>query len=261
MGLWGVLGVAPDDPCDCARTPVKVPGLDRIRALALGSFFSCALRADGTIWCWGSNTDGERGQGTHDERPRWDKSDKDAVEPPVKVGNLSGIVEIAAGSRHVCAVGASRRKLWCWGSNLEGQLGVDIPEKPGASHPGNHGSATPTEVVLPDEVGEISAIAAGGSATCALGASGSLFCWGASDERHQRGSPRSPILRVRGVPPLAAIAIDDDRSCGVTRAGKIMCWGGATAPDQLGFASKPGRCHQGCWEPPTELSGLVVDVR
>ena len=97
--------------------------------------------------------------------------------------------------------------------------------------------------------------------TCALGASGSLFCWGASDERHQRNNPRSPILRVREVPPLAAIALDDDRSCGVTRAGKIVCWERSTAPDQLGFASKPGRCHQGCWEPPTALSGLVVDVR
>jgi alpha-tubulin suppressor-like RCC1 family protein len=260
MGFWGVLGITPDEPCDCARSPVEVPGLDNVRALALGAFFSCALRTDGTVRCWGSNTDGERGQGTYDQRPRWDKRDKDAVEPPVVVGKLSGIVEIAAGSMHVCALGASRRRLWCWGSNRQGQLGVDTPETTDADDSGNHRSATPTEVVLPDEIGEISAIAAGGSATCALGASGSLFCWGAFEERRRQTGPRPPIRRVREAPPLAAISLDSDRLCGVNRTGKIVCWGGSTAPDQLGFPSKPGRCSQGCREPPTELSGLVIDM-
>lgn len=261
MGLWGVLGVAPDEPCDCARSPVKVPGLDSTRALALGSFFSCALKADGTVWCWGSNKEGARGQGNYDERPGWDKHDKDAVEPPVKVRNLTGIVEIAAGSMHVCALGASRRRLWCWGLNNEGQLGIDTHETRGESDDGNHRSATPMEVVLPEELGEIAAIAAGGSATCALGASGSLYCWGAFEEGRQHDGPQLPIRRVRQAPPLAAIALDSDRLCGVSRAGKIVCWGRSTASDQLGFPSKPGRCYQGCWEPPTELSGLVIDTR
>lgn len=89
MSAWGVLGVIPDDPCDCAKTPIKVPHLEKVHTLALGSFFSCALKTDGTVWCWGSNKDGRRGQGTRDERSRWDKNDKDAIEPPVQVPRIN----------------------------------------------------------------------------------------------------------------------------------------------------------------------------
>jgi alpha-tubulin suppressor-like RCC1 family protein len=119
-----------------------------VQALALGAFFACASRSDGTVWCWGSNTDGERGRGTHDERARWDKRDPGAVEPPTVVPALSNVVEIAAGSRHACAVAASRRRIWCWGLNHLGQLGVA----------GLPGSATPVEVALPADLGEIAAI-------------------------------------------------------------------------------------------------------
>src|SRR6185437_7788800 len=46
----------------------RVPGLEDIRRIALGSYFACALDARGDVWCWGLNEDGELGRGTHEKR-------------------------------------------------------------------------------------------------------------------------------------------------------------------------------------------------
>ncbi len=53
-----------------APAPVQVAGIDHVVELALGgnSFpagtgFTCALRDDASIWCWGINIDGDFGDG------------------------------------------------------------------------------------------------------------------------------------------------------------------------------------------------------
>jgi len=47
----------------CAKSPQKVPGIDGVERLALGLFHTCALRTDGTVWCWGGNELGQLGGG------------------------------------------------------------------------------------------------------------------------------------------------------------------------------------------------------
>lgn len=249
-GIWGMLGVIPSDPCDCAKSAVKVPNLENVQSLALGTFFSCALKTDGAVWCWGSNKEGQLGRGTRDARDRWDKLDKDAAAPPARVQGLTNIAEIAAGDHHVCALDRTRRKLWCWGSNRHGQFGIlDVPE-----------SLVPLEVPLPQELGEVATIVAGGSATCALSTTGALFCWGLYQQDSERSDKPIPPRRIQGLPPLAAIAYDADRFCAVDQNGKVLSWGDTDAPDQLGYRSKPGTCDSGCWSPPTEISDLKVDI-
>lgn len=51
-----------------ARVPTNVQGLTGFVAkqVACGSFHTCALSAAGQIKCWGSNQQGERGDGTTD---------------------------------------------------------------------------------------------------------------------------------------------------------------------------------------------------
>ncbi|MFO0624827.1 MAG: hypothetical protein U0325_04365 [Polyangiales bacterium] len=44
------------------HAPVRVAGLTEVRALALGLAHACALRADGEVLCWGSNSSGQLGQ-------------------------------------------------------------------------------------------------------------------------------------------------------------------------------------------------------
>ncbi|MFI5099186.1 MAG: RCC1 domain-containing protein [Actinomycetes bacterium] len=73
---------------------------------AAGDDFTCAVRTDRTVWCWGANEYGQLGDSTTDSR-----------ELPVQVQDLAGVVQVTAGGVHACAV-RSDRTVWCWGSKL-----------------------------------------------------------------------------------------------------------------------------------------------
>ena len=71
---WGINegGQLGDGTTESRSTPVIVPGLSDVAAIAAGgvSFyfgaeaFTCALKTDGSVWCWGRNSGGELGNGT-----------------------------------------------------------------------------------------------------------------------------------------------------------------------------------------------------
>lgn len=42
---------------------VRVPGLDSVRQVAVGSHYACALHTDGRVRCWGQNESGLLGSG------------------------------------------------------------------------------------------------------------------------------------------------------------------------------------------------------
>jgi alpha-tubulin suppressor-like RCC1 family protein len=93
-------------------TPVQAVGLPgAATSLALGAYHSCALLADGTVWCWGENEYGQLGDGTTSQRIA-----------PARVVDLADVTAITSGSQFTCALtqtGAMR----CWGANNGGQLG------------------------------------------------------------------------------------------------------------------------------------------
>ncbi len=118
-------------------------------------------------------------------------------------------VDVATGSTHACAL-LDDGTVWCWGSNLGGQLGSWEYE----TEPPMSMSATPIRV--PGVTGA-TAIAASGLSTCAIDR-GRLVCWGGSppwgDCEWGDGSrsalswtPRSPgpyrvaLARQRWTPP------------------------------------------------------------
>ena len=92
--------------------PVEVANLSDVVDLALGYYHTCALRKDGTVWCWGQNSAGQMGSGA---------TSTTDVTAPTQVPGISGAVSIAAGYSFVCATLANRNVL-CWGSNAYNQV-------------------------------------------------------------------------------------------------------------------------------------------
>ncbi len=101
--------------------PVDVTGLaGSVNAIAAGYSHACALTADGGVECWGRNADGQLGDGTIENR-------NTAVEV---FGLTSGIVKIAAGGAHTCAI-TKNGGVKCWGSIDYGRDDMSMGEPTG----------------------------------------------------------------------------------------------------------------------------------
>jgi alpha-tubulin suppressor-like RCC1 family protein len=159
VACWGAdnnggLGDGKFGPVDAYPTPIPLDG--GAVALTAGGTHACALLTDGRVQCWGSNADGQLGNGGPEQ-----------TLPPVDVVGLPApVTAISAGYWHTCAIAAS--EAWCWGSGYVGQLGDARKQT----------STTPVQVLLPSTV---RAIAAGGFHSCAALTDGTLACWGSNE--------------------------------------------------------------------------------
>ena len=99
-------------PVTTLVTPAPVVDLSTgVTDISSGSGHSCAIKDDGTIWCWGIEYYYELGGAGS------------AKTAPVQVASgLSNPVEIRAGAQYNC-VRISDNTVWCWGRNDYGQLG------------------------------------------------------------------------------------------------------------------------------------------
>jgi uncharacterized protein (TIGR03437 family) len=83
-----------------------------VTVVVSGDNDACAITTAGGVLCWGDPFNGELGN----------NYGKDTEIPTQVSGLTSGVMEIAAGYHHNCAV-LSSGGLMCWGFNINGQLG------------------------------------------------------------------------------------------------------------------------------------------
>ena len=154
--------------------PQKVPGLTEITAVAAGGQHSLALRKDGTLMAWGSNWNGQLGNG------KLKAGSHSAVPQPVigsdSKGLLASVVGVAAGGLHSLAVTADGQ-VYAWGYNGTGQI-------PSGTRGGFWGDKGPRDVPVPTLACAADgskgkpvlyvAVAAGYEATYALTATGGV---------------------------------------------------------------------------------------
>ncbi len=114
--------------------------------------FSVAIRDDGTLWTWGTNTSGTLGDGTTVNK-----------SSPSVIGNDS-YVAVSAGANHVAAINWEG-KLFTWGLGTSGQLG-------------NNAILSRSSPVQVAGTTSFSQVSAGGDFTVALTNTNLLFTWG-----------------------------------------------------------------------------------
>ena len=79
-------------------TSGKTFEFDRIIKIAAGPDYVLALKEDGKVYAWGSNSYYKLGTNT-----------LSAANRPVEIKNMQGITAIAAGSNHALALGEDRK--------------------------------------------------------------------------------------------------------------------------------------------------------
>ena len=151
-----------------AATLTPQAGVSDAVELAVGWNHVCARISDGSVRCWGGDTSGQHGDGSH----------ATTIGTGLETTSVSGLTDaiaLAAGPDHTCAVRANGHVV-CWGANGSRQLAFE-PSLPGFSF-----SDVPFEVPgLADATG----VAAGGGSyfgdwSCARRAGGTVSCWGAA---------------------------------------------------------------------------------
>ncbi len=97
---------------DLTITAVEdAPQVSQIVSVASGGGHHLALKANGTVFAWGLNTNGQLGNGSTTEQ-----------HTPVPVRGLTNVKAVFAGNNHSMAL-KHDGTLWAWGSNANGQLG------------------------------------------------------------------------------------------------------------------------------------------
>ncbi|WP_395847386.1 hypothetical protein [Cystobacter fuscus] len=194
-------------------TPIRVPGLQDVEAVANGDLHSLALRRDGTVWTWGDNQYGQLGMGE-----LWE-----GHSTPQQLPSLTNVAAIAASESHSLAL---RRDgtVWAWGDNQYGQLGAA----------GGVFLLEPTHI---PGLTDIATIATSPSHRLALRADGTVWAWG-SNQTGQLGDgttvSRVTVAQVTALTDVVAIAAggissgainETGHSLALRRDGTVWAWG------------------------------------
>lgn len=217
------------------NVPITIAGLSQITSIIAGDQHACAVTAAGGVKCWGRNYDGQLGDGGTTDS-----------ETPVDVSGLSsGVVALAAGTRHTCALLATG-DVKCWGDNLLLQLGAATP------------ATSPTPISIAGANPNAVSISAGSVHTCIVDANHHVTCWG-NGESGQLGNgatPRSSLgVEVSGITDAVSVTAGgwglDGYTCAIRAQGKVSCWG-ANFWGYLGIGTNNADVTT-----PVELAGLT----
>jgi alpha-tubulin suppressor-like RCC1 family protein len=162
---------------------------------------TCAVRNDGTVWCFGDNQGGQLGTG--------DKATP--VATPIQVEGLPPVVDVALQSFSSFALTAAG-EVWAWGANGDGQLGNDSTTE----------SLTPVKLGLEDIV----QLVTGADHTCARNDAGVVFCWGRNGVGEVGNGTMAPVLApLEVLTGVAQLSAGGRHNCARMLDNTVRCWG------------------------------------
>lgn len=208
--------------------PVPVPLSFDPLALAAGGYHTCALDDLGRVWCWGARWSGQTGTQVSQVNEL----------SPTRIDSLTGVLRIAAGEGHSCAV-RSDQTLWCWGDSRLTRAGPDLTD-----------DASPAQVA---DLAEVIDVDTSMYHICVRLLRGGVKCWGYNREgqlgdgsRTSRDEPGTTLQ----------LSTDDTRevraggthSCARMRQGTTWCWGDGTW----------GQIGEGSLQSTASVSGVLL---
>jgi alpha-tubulin suppressor-like RCC1 family protein len=219
-------GVSPYD-----QIPVQIGSdtWDSISAngITVVQSWTCGIKTDNTLWCWGYDNAGQLGLGTSGP----------PIGTPTQVGAAQWQQVSVGVNCNTCGI-QQGGSLWCWGDWSGGICGGFLGN-------GDTGPALSPVEISPESWSDV---AMGDAATCAIKADGTLWCWGING-RHElgdgtarrwitwcpnRSGPRPTGSGSRCTRPVAA-------GC----AGTTSCGAGATAMSRRRASRRPSRSCRG----------------
>jgi alpha-tubulin suppressor-like RCC1 family protein len=166
----------------------------------------CAIKSDGTLWCWGRNEAGQLGDNSTTNAPT-----------PVQVGNDTTWVAGSVGYNSTCAT-KSNGTLWCWGDNAYGQLG--------------NGSTAASLVPVQLTLTSVATVSVADEHACAVTTGNTLWCWGkgtTGELGDGNGTSSSSPVQVAGIWTAVTVGQTNPgypgHTCALKSDSTLWCWG------------------------------------
>lgn len=216
--------------------------------------FSCGLKNNGTIHCFGENDQGQLGNGTNGQSYL-----------PVQVSGITNGIAIATSDETACAL-LSDTSVRCWGQGTSGELGdglgssSNVPVQPlgltgvkaisgldysfcalmidnsvkcwGYQENGQFGTGNIDNVLVPTAVPgltNVAKVSVGQDNVCAIIIGGTVKCLGDDDSGGLGNGPpladSFTAVDVSGITNALDIAVSDESACALLVTGQVMCWG------------------------------------
>lgn len=188
----------------------------RSGSISAGNKHTCALTPAGTAWCWGEAGEGQLGNGSSSDQAL-----------PSPVDTMVTFDEIDTGDGLTCARDGG--DLYCWGSSLDGRLGIDpVP------------STTDVPQLVSSSL-QFVQISMTDDHVCALDSQSDIYCWGeGADGRLGNDSEVDETVPTKIEDPdgqsnkkWKAVAAGVSHTCAIDMSDALWCWG-ANGSGELG---------------------------
>ena len=196
-------------------SPKQVGALTTWSKINTNQFLTLAIKTDGTLWSWGNNNVGQLGLGN-----------VTLYSSPKQVGALTTWDTVSPGSLyHTLAVKTDGR-LWSWGYNGKGQLGL-----------GNI-----IDYSSPKQVGALTTwatVAAGNQSSWAIKTDGTLWSWGVNSSGELglgNTTNYSSPKQVGALTTWSKVVAGPGFVGAIKTDGTLWSWG-ANASGQLGLGN------------------------
>jgi len=205
--------------------PIQIGADSNWAYVSAGVAHTMAIRADGTLWAWGSNSSGQLGD------PRYHNT-----LIPIRIGTDTNWASVSAGQAFTVGM-RTDGTLWAWGAG------------------GLVGDGTSTNRSSPVRIGTVwTYVSAGPSHTMAISRDGSLWAWGNNGQgRLGDGTTtnRTAPVRIGTDTNWASVSAGTSHTVAVRTDGTLWAWGN-NGSGRLGDGTTTNRTY------PVQIGPLPV---